>query len=143
MKTGLKSLLGISIILILFSCNNTDKKNTSNEENKDYSEFAVFYGDFQEYIANDNIEGLKSLSSEYLCDFLDESYESHVTPEMKNIIAETPAAKVETINNKKLISYRFEYEDYNPEFEAGYSTYGFWFEKVNGKWLITEAHAAG
>ena len=132
----------IALSVIFFSCNNNSAQTKETKE-KDYSDFEVFYTDFQNFIAEDNIEGLKSISSEYILDFYDEGYENHVTDEMKKIIAETPADKVETFNNRKIIYYKHFYEGANLEFEAGYSSYGFWFEKVDGKWLISEPFSAG
>ncbi len=142
MKNRILSLTIIALSVFLFSCNNNTTQTTESEE-KDYSDFEVFYTDFQNFITEDNIEGLKSISSEYILDFYDEDYKNHVTEEMKKVIAETPADKVETIDDRKLIYYKHFYEGANLEFEAGYSSYGFGFEKVDGKWLISEPFAAG
>lgn len=142
MKKILFSISGIIIIAFLFSCNSNNTSESTTKE-KDYSDFEVFYADFQEFIANDDIEGLKSISSEHMIEFYDEGYANHVNDEMKKVIAETSADKVETYDDRKIIYYKHYYEGANLEFEAGYSSYGFGFEKIDGKWIISEPFAAG
>jgi hypothetical protein len=130
------------MLLSIFSCNNAGDKSAKVEE-KDYSDFAVLYAYFQKYIADDDIVGLKTISSEYIYEFLDNNYETHVTPEMKKVIAETPADKVEEIDGRKLIQYSVIYGENAKPGEDFTSAYGFWFEKIDGCWKVTEPHMAG
>ena len=142
MRKKILWMLGLSVLLAVFACKNNGN-DTAVVAEKDYSDFAVFYADFQKYIADDDIESLKTMSAEYLNEFYDKNYKLHVTPEMKKVIAETPADKVETIDSRKLVYYEVFYGENAETGDVFSSTFGFWFEKINGEWKVTEPHAAG
>lgn len=129
-------LLCMSLVLMFVACDQKKK------EVKDYSDFNVLYEDFQKFIAEDDLEGLKAIGTEELHDLLDEDYELHILPEIKETIAHTSTDELEVVDESKYLPYRYVWDE-DAEYVAGYSTFAFIFEQHDGKWVVIWRQIAG
>jgi len=98
-------------------------------------EFKAFWKKFQNIIANDDIAAFRELcTDEFKNRFGKERYEQFVDARMKEEIAKATVEDIKNLGpNRKLFTYFGKYE----------STFGFWFEEINGEWKISSQHAAG
>lgn len=127
----------MSVLLMFVACNQKQE-----QEVRDYSDFEVLYEDFQKFVAEDDMEGLKSIGTDELDKLLDGEYELHMLPEIKEQIANTSVDQVELADDSKYLSYIYVWDE-NAEYTAGYSTFAFIFENVNGKWVVSWRQIAG
>ena len=156
--------------LFFFACGNTENNNNTEkvensekkiettvvEENTEAVEndtktveavktddFESFWTNFQTMIANDDKKALLEIcNNQSMKDFISGNYESHVNKKMKEVIAKTKASEVKTISEtNKVIYYSIEHPSDGPETFS--SSFGFLFEKKDGKWWLSEPHMAG
>lgn len=117
-----------------------DKYCTPNPNGNSTDDFAQFWKEFQNAIANNDRKALEKISTKNMKEFYDQNYDHHINDRMRKEVAKATVAYVEkctkeaerNINKDRLFYYE----------ETG-STFGFWFEKINGKWLIVGPQIGG
>lgn len=110
-------------------------------------DFAQFWTTFQAAIASNSKQQLLNLCTNDMKDFLNTQYSSHVNDKMKTDVANTTANDVKNISitaevysdTKRIYFY---VEHYGDPQGVG-SSFGFWFEKINGKWMVTQPQIGG
>ena len=162
----LKFIAVLFLSVVLFSCNNAESN--ENNENSDTTkveniettedveeienisnnsdDFEIFWTEFQTIIASGNKQDLLDICNESTQDFLNDMFEDHVNEKMRTDVAQTTAEDVNALSsditdfeNERIYFYVEHYDD--PE-SVG-SSFGFWFEKNNGKWIVSAPQMGG
>ncbi len=107
-------------------------------------DFDSFWKQFQNIIANNNKAAFMKLCSAEMKSYFEyTSYEELMNPRMKKEVAKTSASQIEDKGNQgKLFMYKVITGPEN-DYTSNYMTYGFWFKKVNGKWIINSPQMGG
>lgn len=150
----------------IFSCNQNEKAADTNNklegdaiektvnqstkvDKKNYTDFNLFWVDFQKHIAEDAIEKLKKMSKfgvgNLRQQFYEEDYPSVVSKELKGKLAKTKAADVLVEEDSPVGKARvFAHEESSTfegeEYESGIY---FYFLKIEGSWKFVAMSAAG
>ncbi len=110
--------------------------------NSNTEDFTIFWKKFQNIIANNNKVELLKISSKSMKDFL-QATPNFIDARMKKEVAKTNASSIENRENEqKLFIYKIITGPEN-EYTANYSTFGFWFKKINGKWIVDQPQMGG
>lgn len=116
---------------------NNEEISTDKDQNKD--DFQLFWQNLQDLVAKNDIKAIHNLCKEEY----KSSYSYIFDDKMKEEISKTKFSDLQSISgNKKYFQYSISYpaDENGQVFE---STFGFYIEKIDGKWMLTEPIMAG
>lgn len=156
----------VALMLVVFACKTTETKddnsgeptaspevveeeiaesNEAEEVSEIPADFADFWTEFKKMIAEDDKAGVMAVCSDDMKAFLESQYDSFINERMKDEVAK---ATLENVMDQGEMGLLFMYEDVPEVVEEGEegmpgSTYGFWFLKVDGEWIINNPQMGG
>lgn len=123
--------------LIIINKNNETKLNGCGRIME--NDFPEFWNEFKYRVSVNDKKGIMEYCTGSMKDFLEDNYENFLDKRMKIEISNTKPSEVETHDeDKKLFYYLKTYGNDSPG-----STLGFWFEKIDGEWKITQPQIGG
>lgn len=109
------------------------------------NDFETFWKKFKKTVASNDKAAFMKLCSPQMKKFFEhQSYESFVNDRMKKEIAKATAKDITDHGESgKLFVYEVVYEENPQDGTAGASTFGFFFKKINGKWMVHQPQIGG